>query len=68
MTLATMGTNGVRAPAAWCLGRDNHHTIDVSGGGCRNSVRSGSGEHVSNEFYGLTHHIGEARCSPGPTR
>jgi hypothetical protein len=30
-----------------------------SGGG--NSVRSGSGEHVANEFDGLAHHIGEAR-------
>lgn len=26
-----------------------------------NGVRSGSGEHVSNEFDRLTHHIGEAR-------
>jgi len=31
------------------------------GGGSRNGVRSGGGEHVANELDGLTHHIGEAR-------
>src|SRR6266849_4749716 len=35
--------------------------LETFGGGCRNSVRSGRGEHVSNEFDGLTHHIGEPR-------
>jgi hypothetical protein len=35
--------------------------LKTLGGGGRNSVRSGSGEHVSNEFDGLAHHIGEAR-------
>ncbi len=31
----------------------------ASGGG--NNVRSGSGKHLSNEFHGLAHYIGEAR-------
>jgi hypothetical protein len=35
--------------------------LKTFGSGGRNSVRSGSGKHVSNEFDGLTHHIGEAR-------
>ena len=35
--------------------------LKTFGGSCRNSVRSGSGEHVSNEFDGLTHHISQAR-------
>src|ERR1700730_15569416 len=35
--------------------------LKTLGGRGRNSVRSGSGEHVSNKFDGLTHHIGEAR-------
>ena len=35
--------------------------LKTSGGGGRNSAPGGGGEHVSNEFDGLTHHIGEAR-------
>ena len=35
--------------------------LKTLGGRGRNSVRSGSGEHISNKFDGLTHHIGEAR-------
>ncbi len=36
--------------------------LKTFGGGSGNSVRSGTAEHVSDEFDGLTHHIGEA-CS-----
>src|SRR5713101_3500209 len=35
--------------------------LETFGGSCRNRERSGSGEHVSDEFDGLTHHIGEPR-------
>ena len=36
--------------------------LETFGSGGRNNLRSGSGKHVSNEFDGLAHHIGEA-CS-----
>jgi hypothetical protein len=35
--------------------------LKAFGGGVGNSAPSGSWEHVSNEFDGLTHYIGEAR-------